>query len=249
VSTDFATTWKKSTEGLPLKEPVTSVVVDPKSPAGARVLYAGIFGSGVYKSTDDGATWKQASEGLGSKANQRVDRVYLHSDGTLFALITGNRVNKVFKPDGVGLYRSTDCAATWTQINKSQPLLWPKDFTVDPKDSRIIYVGAADADAQKQGGLYRTTDGGDTWKLLASKGREHFGAYLSPFHPGWIYMALSENPPDAGLWLSQDNGATWNAMRGLPFGNVQRITFDPDDPDDIYVCTMGACVWRGPAAE
>jgi len=248
VSTDFAATWNKSNAGLPLA-PVVSVVVDPRSPPGARVLYAGLFGPGVYKSIDDGRTWKSASAGLGAKTNQRVDRVYLHPDGTLFALVTARRVNGVYQPDGVGLYRSTDGAASWTLVNGARPLLWPKDFTVDPKDSSKIYLSAADAREQKQGGLYRTTDGGTTWKQLAREGPEHFGAYLSPFHPGWIYLTLCEGAPGAGLWLSRDDGATWTPMSGLPFGNAQRVAFDPDDPGSIYVTTFGGSVWHGPASE
>lgn len=248
VSTDFAATWQKSNDGLPLA-PVVSVVIDPKSPLGARVLYAGLFGQGVYKSTDDGHTWKAASEGLGSETNQRVDRVYLHPDGTLFALVTAKRVKGVYQPDGVGLYRSTDGAVSWTPVNASQPLLWPKDFTVDPKDSGKIYLSAADASEQKQGGLYRTTDGGTTWNRIAREGPEHFGAYLSPVHPGWIYLTLCEGAPGAGLWLSRDDGATWMPMSGLPFGNAQRVAFDPDDPQSIYVTTFGGSVWHGPASE
>jgi len=248
VSTDYAATWEKSNNGLPLA-PVTSVVVDSKSPTGTRTLYAGLFGQGVYKSTDDGHTWKTASEGLGSKTNQRVDRVYLHPDGTLFALVTARRIKGVFQPDGVGLYHSTDGASTWSLVNGHQPLLWPKDFTVDPKDSKKIYLSAADAREQKQGGLYRTTDGGMTWKLLARKAPEHFGAYLSPFHSGWIYMTLTEDAPGAGLWLSRDDGSTWTPMSGLPFCNAQRVAFDPADPESIYVTTFGGGVWHGPASE
>ncbi len=248
VSTDFAATWKQSNDGLPLA-PAVSVVVDPKSPPGARVLYAGLFGPGVFKSIDDGRTWKEANEGLGAKTNLRVDRVYLHPDGTLFALITAKRVNGVYQQEGVGLYRSTDGAASWTLVNGAQPLLWPKDFTVDPNDSKKIYVSAADAREQKQGGLYRTTDGGTTWDRIAREGPEHFGAYLSPVHPGWIYLTLCEGAPGAGLWLSRDDGVTWTPMSGLPFSNVQRVAFDPEDPESIYVTTFGGSVWHGPASE
>lgn len=248
VSTDFAGTWKKSNDGLPLA-PVVSVVIDPSSPPGARVLYAGLFGDGVYKSMDDGHTWKAANNGLGSASNQRVDRVYLHPDGTLFALVTARRVKGVYQPEGVGLYRSMDGAASWTLVNGAQPLLWPKDFTVDSKDSKKIYLSAADAREQKQGGLYRTMDGGATWNLLARKGPEHFGAYLSPVHPGWIYLTLCENAPGPGLWLSRDDGTTWTPMPGLPFSNVQRVAFDPESPEAIYVTTFGGSIWRGPASE
>ena len=61
-------------------------------------------------------------------------------------------------------------------------------------------------------------------------------------------MTLTEGAPDAGLWLSKDDGQTWKAM-SLPFANAQRVSFDPADASRIYVTTFGGSVWRGPAAE
>jgi photosystem II stability/assembly factor-like uncharacterized protein len=249
LSTDFGATWKKSNGDLPVA-PVTSVVVDPAGPAGSRTLYAGVFGHGVFKSTDDGKSWKKASDGLGAAGNMRVSRVALHSDGTLFAMVTAMRRDGKFQPDGVGLYRSKDGARTWQLVNASHPLLWPKDFAADPADSKIIYIGAADTGRQEKdpaGGLYRTVDGGTSWARLLRKGPEHFGAYLHPKRPGWIYATLTEDAPGAGLWMSKDNGKTWAAMDGLPFANAQRVAFDPADDSIIYVTTFGGSVWRGPA--
>jgi photosystem II stability/assembly factor-like uncharacterized protein len=248
LSLDFGQTWKPVCQGLP-KAPVLSVVVDPKSPAGSRTLYASVFGQGVFKSADGGKTWEKASQGLGAAENMRTCRLQLHAYGSLFVLITAMRKDGKFLSEGVGLYRSRDGAKTWELVNRSQPLLWPKDFTVDPKDSRTIYVGTADAGGKKEGGLWATKDGGATWKLLARKGPEHFGAYPHPKRPGWIFMTLTEDAPGAGLWLSKDGGATWAAMDGLPFANAQRVAFDPADENVIYVTTFGGSVWRGPASE
>ena len=181
--------------------------------------------------------------------NLRVCRVVLHNDGTLFALTTALRRDREFTKEGVGLYRSSDAGDNWTLVNASRPLLWPKDFTVDPANSNVIYIGAANAGDDTQGGLWRTTDGGTTWNCILKKGPEHFGAYLHPKHPGWIYATLTESDPGAGLWLSKDNGATWSAMSGLPFGNAQRVAFDPADPQTIYVTTFGGSIWKGPAQE
>lgn len=246
ASSDHGATWTKSNEGLPLA-PCCSVVLDPKSPKGARVLYAASFNHGVYRSTDDGATWTSRSEGLGSAEDKRVVRVFLHADGTLFALVTALRKDGKFLASGPGVYRSKDQGGKWECI--TQGLLWPKDFTVDPKDSRIIYVGACDAGgAAQQGGLHRTKDGGATWERIARQGPEHFGAYLHPKKRRWIYMTLTEGPPGPGLWLSKDDGATFTAM-SLPFGNAQRVLVDPENENAIYVTTFGGSVWKGPASE
>jgi len=247
VSSDFGSTWKPCSKGLPAAAAV-SVVLDPRSPTRSRTLYASVFNHGVYKSTDGGTTWQRASTGLGAPSDMRVCRLQLHGDGSLFVLVTARLdADRQFAKAGPGLYRSNDGASHWRLVNASCPLFWPKDFLVNPRDSRTIYVGAADARAD-QAGLWRTRDGGATWRRLARKGSEHFGAYLHPTHNGWIYMTLTEGAPGAGLWLSKDDGQTWQAM-SLPFANAQRVSFDPAHADVVYVTTFGGSVWRGPAAE
>ncbi len=253
VTTDFGDHWKALRNGLP-ERPVLSVVVDPKSPKGRRTLYASVYDNGVYKSTDDGATWKRTSEGLGEPENMRVCKAFLHKDGTLFVLITGMRVpaNGPLTEKGVGLWRSTDGAASWQEVNAGQVFLYPRDYAVDPDDSRVIYIGASDgAPGQpKQGGLWRTTDGGKTWELAMRKRGAHFGATFHPRHKGWIYTTTCgwhPEPEGGTLWLSKDNGKTWKSLDGIPFTQLQRVHFDPLDDSVIYVTTFGGSVWKGPA--
>src|SRR5262249_46306981 len=136
ISTDFGVTWTDTSKGLPAK-PITSVVVDPKSPKDNRTLYASAFEAGVFKSNDGGRTWAKASDGLGAPGvNVRACRIILHPDGTLFCLVTALRKDREFVAEGPGLYRSADGGKSWEWINRSRPLLWPKDYDVDPRDSR-----------------------------------------------------------------------------------------------------------------
>lgn len=244
VSTNFGETWTPL-KGLP-EAPCTSVALEITKKS--RALYAGFFGKGVWKSTDDGKSWTEKNKGLGTSENMRVTRVISHADGTLFASITALRNGNNWDDKGVGLYRSRDKGETWEKVNASQLLQWPKDFTVDPKDSKIIYYSAARAAGQDQNGLWRTEDGGVSWKRIFQKGPEHYGAYLSPHNKGWIYATLCEDAQGCALWLSKDNGVSWAPMEELPFANVQRVAFDPDDKEIIFVTTFGGSVWKGNAA-
>ena len=248
VSRDFGASWQPSSEGLPRKA-VTSVVVDPKSPNGARTLYAGVFEGGVYKSLDDGRSWVLKS-GLGHPRNLRVYRVILHADGMLFAIVCGKRSGpgKPLMPEGAGLYRSRDAAETWEKVTLSEGFLYPKDFSVHPRDSRRILIGTCDADwNDRLGGLYSTEDGGKSWRRIGREGRQTFGGYFHPAQEGWIYMTLTEGAPGAGLWLTKDQGATWEPFKDLPFSNIQRVEFDPQDRTRMRVTTFGGSVWKGPA--
>jgi hypothetical protein len=247
VSEDFGATWRDASAGLPDK-PVTSIALDQRSPNDARIIYASYFESGVYKSADGGRTWAKKSDGLGTPENARSCRIIHHLDGTIFALITSPTKGVGIGTAGAGLYSSRDGGESWEWINRSRPLRWPKDFDVDPRDSRIIYLGAGDLNGQ-EGGLYKTTDGGGAWILIARKGPETFGATVNPKRPDWVYMCLTEGAEGPGLWLSRDGGETWDPMRGLPFRNAMRVAFDPDDDSVIYVSTFGGGVWKGPAEE
>jgi photosystem II stability/assembly factor-like uncharacterized protein len=135
-------------------------------------------------------------------------------------------------------------------VNASKPLVYPKDFGVDPEDSRIIYIGACDGPRgdPKQGGLYRTEDGGKTWQLALGKRATYFGATFHPKHKGWIYATSTgwTDAPEGCLWLSKDSGKTWKAL-DIPFTQTCRVHFDPADESVIYVTTFGGSVWRGPA--
>jgi len=257
VSRDFGVTWRALRNGLPEK-PCLSIVLDPTSPKGRRTLYVSVYDHGVYKSTDDGRSWVRKSQGLGHPDNMRVCRLILHRDGTLFVLITGMRVpaGGPFTTKGVGLYRSRDGAESWELVNRSCPLLYPKDFAVDPADSRVIFIGACDAPTRTalqglapQGGLWRSRDGGRTWKRVLRKRRTHFGATFHPKRKGWVYATTTgwSGAPEGTLFLSKDGGETWRSFPGIPFAQTQRVHFDPADPDVIYVTTFGGSVWKGPA--
>ena len=262
VSTDFGNVWKATVTGLP-EAPALSVILDPSSPKGKRTLYAAVYDHGVFKSTDDGASWTKKSAGLGSPRNTRVVRLQRLADGTLYCLVTGMRLPPSgqppapgtrtppdpFDPVGVGLYRSTDAGEKWELVTKAPVILYPRDFGVDPKDPKVLYVGASDTPGSEQGGLWRSTDGGAKWERIIRKRATHFGAYFHPKHPDWVYATCTgwSASPEGSLFLSKDNGKTWAAFPELPFAQIARVTVDPQDPGIIYCTTFGGSVWEGPA--
>ena len=246
ISEDSGITWKRLGSGLP-DAPATSIVLDPQSPETARTLYAAMFGHGVFKSTDGGATWHRKSDGLGTAENMHVYSLKLHSDGMLFCSVTGKRTGSQFA-DGSGLYRSTDGGESWELI--SLPIKWVGDFDLDPRDSRVIYLTAASAPGYSQGGLYKTTDGGTTWEQPLKQDdfpkdlRSYVHAFfvtVNPKRPETVYLSATTH----GLFVTEDAGENWREVSGIPFTPTQRVTFDPDDQDIIWVTTFGGGVWKG----
>lgn len=251
ISEDFGKTWWPLGEGLPAV-PCTSVALDLRSPVGARVLYAAMYGEGVFRSDDGGATWQRASEGLGEKPH--VLSVRLHPDGTLLCSLTARRVNGVFEP-GSGLYRSSDRGRSWEPISSELDLRWAGDFAFDPTDSKVLYLTAATAPRYAQGGLYKTTDGGLTWQQLVGDGMpperqlpQDLGSYVHAFfvtvdpgRPERVFLGATTH----GLFVSEDGGESWQEVTDIPFQPCQRVTVDPADPETIWTTTFGGGVWVG----
>ncbi|MCZ7647929.1 MAG: hypothetical protein M5U26_22170 [Planctomycetota bacterium] len=253
VSQDGGKSWTKSNAGLP-EAPVPALALDPKSPPESRTLYAAVYDHGIYKSTDGGATWLGCSNGIDLKRNPHTWLVRLHEDGTLFCGVTARRVggreSREF-PEPGAVYRSSDGGANWEEITRSQPLYWPNEFAVDPRDSKVLYLAAATVPKRNEGGLYKTVDGGASWARLLKD--EDFAGKGGPSYVQGMFVTLDPKDPERvylgtdshGLWVSHDAGKSWKQVEGLPFGNIHRVTFDPADHETVYVTTFGGGVWKG----
>ena len=255
ISTDHGETWKPIADGLKTESSfATDIVIDPRSPVDRRTLYCVMFDDGLYKSTDGGRSWTRKMTGLGKPGNDKVYSVRLLDDGTLYAMVTANRVGWKFPNPGGGLYRSTDAGESWVDITKGMDLAFPRCFAVDPFDKTHIYLATSQGSGREGAGLWETTDGGGTWTrvLSSEKLNELAGRMLYPFlhsngltfHPkrkGWVYYATGTH----GLWLTKDGGKTWKQFVGIPRLTVSKIFFDPKDADIIYAGSVG--LWRGPA--
>ena len=258
VSDDFAGKWRETGSGLP-KKPCTSLAVGTDSSKGALILYAAVFGDGVYKSADSGKTWTRKSQGLGREENMHVFMIRVQNEtGDIYCSVTGSRDADQFKVPG-GLWRSTDGAETWQELTAQLNLFWPGGFAFDPRDPNVVYLAASSVPGNAQGGVYKSADRGRTWtrlrsdedfssaRFIASWAGEPFQAWfvsVSPHNPDRVYLSTITS----GLWLSQDAGKTWSPVDWVAFPAVTRICFPPVDIRTIYVSTFGGGVWKGPAA-
>lgn len=252
MSTDGGVTWTTVTNGFPAQPtPCTTVVMDPTSPVNSRTLYAGVYGHGVYKSTDGGQHWVQKSSGIVPELNRQVYEIKLCGNGWLYCSVAGRRAGNGVATDLTGgLYRSTDGAETWKRIS-SDDIFRPVDFAVHPDDPNTLYVAAMDG-LGHSGGVYKTTDGGLHWTRHVPDYDRNVCSYIEGFS-----VALNPQNPDIayfmtithGIFVSHDAGETWQTTTPTsspPFLSCQRMDWDPQDPGTVYVVTLGGGVWKGP---
>ena len=244
VSDDHGASWRKI--NMPFDAPVMDIVIDPHSPPDRRTLYASLFGTGVICSTDGGASWVARTNGLDPEGNRLCLNLILHQDGTLFVATASRQKRSTV---GVGIWRSTDQGASWTNLVPAKSKwVWIRDFAVDPDDSKSVLVPTS---LGPDPGLHRTVDGGITWTTLFSrKDRYHyFGVYFHPLHKDWLYLTGGEGSgeTDPGIYLSKDRGKTWVPFEKIPFRPIQRVDFDPADPAHIYLSTFGSSVLKSSA--
>ena len=246
VSDDRADTWKTLGKGYP-NIPCTHLALDRTRSKGGNLVFWATFygrgGGGLYRSDDSGQNWRKV-EGIGYPRNKHFLRVKVHpKTGDIYVSISGIKKGMDFFQAG-GFWRSSDDGRTWTDIAKSLDLRWQKGFTFHAEDTGTIYLAASTAPKFRQGGVYKTTDSGKNWKHIFS--REHTGSLLHTYsvdiHPTKrnIVYACS----GAGLYCSQDEGATWKRMN-VPHFRTTHVTVDPDDPETIYVTTFGGGTWKG----
>ncbi len=154
-------------------------------------------------------------------------------------------------PVAGGLWKSTDGAESWANISTNLDLRWACGFALHPDDPKTIYLAASTGPGLRQGGVYKTTDGGRIWRRVirdddfAKSGRPGYVhanyVNLHPENPDLVYLGTNTH----GLWVSADAGQTWQRFDKLPFGPVSNVTFDPQDTKIMYVSTHGGGVWKG----
>ncbi|RZU42919.1 hypothetical protein BDD14_4520 [Edaphobacter modestus] len=266
VSVDGGRTWQPS-EGMPPTAP-TSILVDPDSPVGRRVLWAATMGYGVYRSTDDGRTWSSANHGI-EQENLLAWRLARASNGTLYVLIARRSEDGSIGNSGDGaLYRSTDGGENWVPVPLPSGANGPNGIAIDPEDPERLYLAlwaraTPEVDSRKlsgtragakpdangtaifngvYGGVAISTDGGRNWRWTLERDRHIYDVTIEPHDRKVLYAAGFES----NAWISRDQGEHWNRIPAFNFKWGHRVQVDPEDPAKVYVSTFGGGVWHVP---
>ncbi len=273
--------WKTDDAGrswIPLFEHESAAAIGAIgiAPSDPNVIYAGtghpeprydvISGDGVFRSGDAGRTWTKR----GLENTRHIGRILVDPRNPNVVLVAA--LGHIFGPNRErGIYRSTDGGATWTQPLFVDENTGAVDLAADPGNPDVIYAAVWQLrnypwlsyfkpNVGPGSAVYKSTDGGKTWKRLAGGGWPtgnigRIGLAVSPGGRVWAlvdaqaYLASLEpvhaGPAVAGLYRSEDAGATWsqvNATPGLSTYYFGRITPDPRNPDVLYV--MGQSIKR-----
>ena len=210
--------------------------------------YIAVGSGGVWKTENAGTTWTSLFEGQGSYS---IGSLGLDpSDPNRIWVGTGENHGGRHVGYGDGLYKSNDGGKTWTKMGLEASERISK-IIVHPEDPNTVWVAAQGPLWSPGGerGVYKTTDGGETWENVLSSG-EYTGAtdlLIDPRNPDRLYAALWQRHrtvaayvgggPETSLWKSEDGGENWTELKtGLPKGNMGKIgmAISPQRPDVIY---------------
>ena len=194
---------------------VNDIAVDPVKPS---TWYVAAASGGVWKTTNSGTTWTPIFDGSGIYS---IGCVAVDPSNHLVVWVgTGENNSQRSVGYGDGLYKSIDGGATFTKVGLESSEHIAK-VLIDPRDSKVVYVAAQGPLWNPGGdrGLYKTTDGGKTWKavLTISDNTGVTDVVFDPRNPDVLYAAayqrrrhvwtLIDGGPESGLYRSSDAGA------------------------------------------
>ena len=142
------------------------VVAVAGHPTNLNEYYFGACAGGVWKTDDAGTTWKNISDGFLNTASIGALAI-ADSDPNVIYVGTGESQIRGNVSPGDGVYKSTDAGRTWKHVGLSDTMHISR-IRIDPTDSDTVYVGALGHafGSNKERGIYKSTDGGDTWKKV-----------------------------------------------------------------------------------
>ncbi len=253
---DAGKTWENISDGY-FGGSVGAIAVSAYDP---NVIYVGggektvrgnvSYGYGVWKSTDAGKTW----QAIGLEKVRHISRIRIHPQNPdlVYAAVMGD----LYKPTQErGVYRSRDGGKTWEKILFVNADAGAVDLILDPMNPRVIYASTwrirrtphSLLSGGEGSGLWKSTDGGDTWQELSKNEGLPTGVWgisgvaVSPVKRDRLW-ALIENE-NGGLFRSEDGGKTWKkvndnrALRQRAW-YFTRLYADTRDADKVYVLNV-----------
>lgn len=224
---------------------IADIDIHPEDPS---IMYVAVGSGGVWKTVNAGTTWEPIFDDQGSYS---IGSVTIDPSAPDIVWVgTGENVGGRHVGFGDGIYKSADGGRTWRNmgLRASEHL---STIVVHPEDSDIVWAAAQGPLWSPGGerGLYKTTDGGETWRKVLGEG-EWTGAtdvVVDPRDPDRLYAATWDRHrtvaaymgggPGSGIWKSEDGGETWTRLRtGLPRSNLGKIglAISPQRPDIVY---------------
>ncbi|HEX2062681.1 MAG TPA: glycosyl hydrolase, partial [Thermoanaerobaculia bacterium] len=230
---------------------ISDIAVDPSDP---RIWFVAVASGNVWKTTNAGTTFTPIFDDQGSFS---IGCVTIDPNDSLTVWVgTGENNSQRSVSWGDGIYKSIDGGRTWKNMGlaKSEHI---SKIVVDPRDSNVVYVAAQGPlwNAGGDRGLYKTTDGGKTWKpaLTISENTGVTGVVMDPTNPDVLYAAayqrrrhvftLINGGPESAIYKSNDAGATWTKLTaGLPKEHIGRIglAISPAAPKTVYAIVEAA---------
>jgi photosystem II stability/assembly factor-like uncharacterized protein len=224
-----------------------------------------ILGKGVYRSGDAGKTW--AFAGLREVGQIGALKIHPRDPNIVYVAALG----QPFGPNPErGVFRTSDGGKTWKKVLFINDRTGAVSLAMNPSNPDEIYAGAWRGERRPwtivsggpagEGGIYKTTDGGNTWSHLANGLPQRLvgkvGVDLAPSNPRRVYAVIEAPDREAGVYRSDDAGATWQqvssqaSLIARPFYYTY-IDVDPKDENVVYVnnlsfwkSTDGGRTWR-----
>ncbi|MGI8788851.1 MAG: WD40/YVTN/BNR-like repeat-containing protein [Pyrinomonadaceae bacterium] len=224
---------------------VTMFAVDPND---RKKYYVAVASGGVWKTVNAGTTWTPVFE---NESSYSIGAIALDPKNPSTVWVgTGEYNSQRSVGYGDGVYRSDDGGKSWKNVGLKTSEHIGR-IAIDPRDSNVVYVAAQGPLWSPGGerGLYKTTDGGKSWKqiITISENTGVTDLVLDPSNPDTIYAAswqrrrhfytLIDGGPESAIYKSTDAGATWTKLKsGLSPGDLGRIglAVSPVDTNVVY---------------
>src|SRR5579862_8640557 len=251
-STDNGENW--TNVGLKDSEHIAKILIDPSDGNTVLVCATGHLWNdnderGVYKTNDGGKTWRKVLAGAnGSSGCGLMATSHLEPNTIYAGMWDFRREGWTFRSGGPGsgLFKSTDGGDHWTEITDSNakglpPKPWGRTaVAVAPAKPQVVY---ANSEAERGRGLYRSDDGGASWKKLDAS---NFMVWRPFYFGNLIVDPKDENKifkPDLILLYSTDSGKTFNGGSGGAHGDFHDVWIDPKNTNVVIAGDDGG-LWR-----